>query len=259
MLKKVCAGILVIVFFGCGSTVEDGDTGDTGDTDANIAALGTQVLFAFNFSILLSNGESDFPEFRYPDSYILPLYLQSNGTVHVRARDLAPMILRVCPTTVSSLECDVFSDAEGIGAGLDLVVDLCGVNNGHAQCGVTDTTVFQGSLNRSGQLILSSLGIRMRVFLLGTSGPEGDEAPASAGGFIPDLPRLNVTVTTGDVNTGLLSGSGQLVTNNQVILVAGGVLPELTISEDLPDLSGYHYLAELAGVFNQNPLNLLAE
>lgn len=258
MQKVLFPTVALMLLLSCGGGGSTPAANDDGEASPSVSALGEKVQLAFTLSLKMHLAGEEFPELVFPANHILAFYLRSNGAVSVKASEMAPMIVRVCPSGTSLKDCDVISDDQGIGAGLDLVIDLCGLGRSHSQCGDGDPSTFSGSLTGDGRLLIAGLGIRLRVFLLGTSGPEGADAAATAGGFIPDLPRLSVALRTDpSVETGELTGVGVRVANSTVTLVGGGILPSMTISEDLPDLSGAHYVATLNGIFDRDPLQIL--
>lgn len=247
---------LVLTTAACGSSGSDSKV-DLG-AGPQVSALGSAAPFTFTFKTTTSyNGGIVDLDFR--EIYSVPLYVKSDGEVSLLAREFPRMVVRICQPSSTDPSCDVLIDDSRVGDGVDLVMDLCGEGIDNADCGPKDGTMYEGSVNADGHLVVTALDVRIRVFLLGGTGPDGHEALVTAGGLLPDLPRLKVVVQTDpDIKTGALIATGSRVKVNstdlkaEATLVAGGVIPD-----NMQVLSGAYYTSTMTGTFDVNPLGLL--
>ena len=254
MFNRSIISMIVLACFisACGAS---GSNNSAEDPTPNItpASLGTKVNLTYNFQIQLAEGKTIHDPYVFPKEYTVPLYVQDNGSVSLRARDFPKMVLRICPTGTPRTDCDVTitSDDQDLGTGLDMVMDLCGINNPHSGCGSADGTIFSGKLIDDGSLSISGIAVRVRIFHL-NEGPNGNTALATSSGFIADLPRITATVQTTDIITSTLKAYGEKILGKDISLTAGGVIPA-----NMPELGDSSYVVTMEGSFDQEPLPLL--
>ncbi|MDO8519593.1 MAG: hypothetical protein Q7T11_05460 [Deltaproteobacteria bacterium] len=251
LVGRITALFLILTVVSCsngsGEAEREADLGGP-----QVSAMGSPALFTYTFLSKSTYGE-EVVDLIFPETYTVPFYIKPDGQVTVLAREFPKMVLRICPTSSADPLCDVPMDAKGLGEGVDLVMDVCGEEQGHAECGPKDGSFYEGSLNEEGHLLVAALEVRIRVFLLDGDGPDGFEASVTASGLFPNLPRLKVVMQTDpEIRTGILSGIGSRVAEKAAVLVAGGIIPE-----GMEALSGEHYLAALDGTFDLKPLDLL--
>lgn len=246
----------------CGSGGGESGSDEDIEPDPGVSALGNRLNLRFNFSVQSAQDIvcvtlpcPSTTTFNFPDEYEVPLYLKATGQLTLRAQDFPRMVLRLCDVETARDDCDYRMDDNRLTLGADLVMDLCGADRDNAACGNegNDPTLFEGSINAEGRMVITGISVRLRIFLLGTSGPDGFTASDIATGILP-LPHLTVvTQTDPEINTGRLSGMGQRIDENGgVTLVAGGIIPTA-----MPELGGSHYLSTMTGTFDIDPLPLL--
>lgn len=225
------------------------------DENSNdVSTYGTQVQLAYTFTTNLdsdNNGTIDFTAL-YPDTYTLPVYIKSDGVVHALASDFPEMVYRVCVPSSSFANCDTtYEGLTDLGVeGIDMVIDSCGASKSDTECGGSDDTVYTGTLSSTGDLLLNSVSIRSRAFIVKASG-EGYTGSQTDQGM-QKLKHLTVRITSGHIATGSLSADGTAVTNSLVTLVTGGI-----VGSDVPALAGAYFSATMKGSFNTNPLDIL--
>lgn len=225
---------------------------ETDGSSSNVSALGSVAHLTYQFSTQTATDDGIL-QIDYPETYMAPIYIKPDGGVTMLAREFPRMVLRICPIEAADENCDVTVDSSIVAQQLDLVFDLCGKERTDDGCGDDggDPTTFEGSLSSEGRLVIPSLDVRIRVFLLAGNGPDGNSALDTDQGVLP-LPRLEVVVQTDpEITTGILSGIGERVEGFNVKLVAGGILPER--------LSSAHYLTTMTGTFDVDVLGLLSE
>lgn len=222
-------------------------------SSSNVSALGSVAHLTYQFSTQTATDDGIL-QIDYPETYMTPIYIKPDGGVTLLAREFPRMVLRICPTDTADENCDVKVDLPSVQQQLDLVFDLCGKDLTHSQCGDDggDPTTFEGSLSPEGRLVITSIDVRIRVFLIVDGSPNGYSALDTDAGILP-LPRLEVVVQTDpEISTGILSGIGERVSGFNVKLVAGGIIPE-----EMPELGGAHYLTTMTGTFDVDVLGLL--
>lgn len=259
MIKKLCLIFTLAGFISCGSSGGDSSTTGTDNTPSNASenqnnsAIGTKLNLSYNFQIQIADENGINTPYSFPKNYTAPLYINSEGSVTIKAREFPKMVLRICPKgSVNSCDIYINSTDTDLGNGLDLVLDLCGFSKSHAECGPNDGTTFSGSLTDNGSLSISGIAVRVRVFNL-DGGPNGNTASVTAGGFISDMPRITVSLKTNpDISINGLHAFGNEVSDRDVTLIGGGVIPA-----NMPELGSASYVITLDGTFNQAPLDLL--
>lgn len=253
LIRKLAIFLLFFTITACaGSGLDEDDEFDE-DPDPGLSALGSSVKLTYQFSNQLSTDDGDFPEFVYPTEYEATFYIKDDGEVSLRAKDFPRMVLRICPSDTTMTDCDILFDNDAVSFGIDLVLDLCGDGLDHDDCGDSDPTIFKGTLTSEGRLVIPTIAVRSRIFLVGTSGPDGRTADDTDSGILPTLPRLITVVRTDPaIETGELEGIGERVNDRSVKLVAGGIIPD-----GMPELGGAHYLSTITGTFDVDPLSFL--
>ncbi|EKD42075.1 MAG: hypothetical protein ACD_73C00343G0001 [uncultured bacterium] len=250
----LCLLALTVACGGAASSDSSGNTDNSANTSQTDNTLGTKLNLTYNFKIQVSDSGGVHEPYVFPQEYTTPLYVKSNGTVTLRAKDYPRMVLRICPTSSARSDCDIkVNTDDDIGSGIDLTLDLCGINNSHSQCGDGDTTNFAGLLASDGSLTINAVAVRVRVFYLNNDGPTGYSASDTATGFVSDLPRITASIRTNpDIISGGLKAFGQKVTDTDITLIAGGVIPS-----DMPDLGDASYIVTMEGIFDEAPLDLI--
>lgn len=255
MFKKLSILCLCFALFSCGGgSGSSSSDSDTTPDDPNASVLGQRLTLSYKFTIQFSDEQGIQNPFEFPKTYATPVYVSTDGIVTLRARDFPKMVLRICPQGSPRNDCDVYveTDDQDIGSGVDLVLDLCGINNSHSQCGLNDGSRFTGTLSDDGSFNIRSIAVRVRLFNL-NDGPNGTTASSAATGIIADLPRIVTTIQTDpSVRFGGITGVGEKIEDTLVTLVAGGVIPA-----KMPELGGASYVVTLDGSFSQAPLDFL--
>lgn len=250
-MKKTISFLCVLLITACGGSAIDSTTGasPSDNSDTETSDLGTQVNLTFLFETQ-TDSEDDSLDFAipYPETYTAPLYVQSNGVISMVANEFPQMVFRVCATGSSTSDCNTYFDDLDID--VDLVIDSCGSAVEDDDCGAGDDTIYTGTLSDSGDVNISAVSIRIRLFAV-ASGSNGNTADDTDTGLVT-LSRLIARVTTSSVQTGDLTETGSRVNNSAVKLVAGGLIPD-----DFPVLGGAHYVSSLTGTFDVDPLDLL--
>lgn len=226
-------------------------------TSTNPAPEGSTVNFSFQFSSQLDATNNDLDStLVYPDTYTVPLSITESGEVTLLAKDFPQLIFRICSAGSTAAQChlrldgDLPIDGTNTQEAADIVIDACGQGITDANCGLKDSTVFTGKMNADGSMDINGVGIRVRVFLVKTNS-DGFRAEDEDTGLLP-LERISVRVTTGSVTTGNLSGTGSPISNRQITLVAGGLVPS-----SYPEVGGSNFISKLTGEFDIDPLALL--
>lgn len=264
MVKEKFQHLLLLIVLTVSLSQCGGGGGEERDEvipEPGISGLGTSLLLRFTFSfqsgrdiVCVTAPCGTGTTFAFPDEYAVPLYLDPTGELTLRAQEFPRMVLRLCNLSTDRDDCDLRLNDNRLSQGADLVLDLCGSDRNDDECGDEgdDPTLFEGSITPEGRMLLTGINVRIRVFLLGTSGPDGHSASDTAGGILL-LPRLTVvTQTDPAINTGILSGIGERIADQTVTLVSGGILPA-----EMQELGGTHYLSTMIGTFDVDPLSLL--
>lgn len=236
----------------CGSSTSGGDDLRMLDEEESPVSsnLGNLTRLTFQFEIRTDSSTNDNLDLQilHPQSFVIPVYIQEDGLVSVKAGEFPKMVLRLCRVSSSTANCDVRTD--DVDFDVDLVLDSCGSDRTDIQCGSADPTVFSGLVQSDGFVLVNAIAIRVRLFVAGTSS-DGYTAGSIDPGLIV-LERIEVSVSTGEVTMGSLMATGALLENSTIKLVAGGLIPA-----SMPRLGGANYLAILQGTFDVDPLSLL--
>lgn len=250
--KQIILSIFMVILMSCGGGVENSTFSDSGNTqtNANFSNLGQKVNLTFSFSTQinsLTNNDLD-TTIGFDDEFTLPMYVNPDGYISFAAQEFPKIVLRICATGSADPFCD--KHVSGLDDDIDLVLDVCGGSVEDINCGVSDSTVYQGTLSHSGTITINTIAVRVRAFFV-TGDLDGFIADPEDKG-IAEFNRIYARLTTGLVSTGTLQAQGDIIKNNEVKLVAGGILPS-----KMEDLSGAHYIAIIEGRFNQDPVSLL--
>lgn len=251
ILKKYLFLPICLLVLSCSSGGSDSSNqNNDDDVDANVSALGSQVVLSYEFEGALVGDDLNVT-LPFPDTYSMPLYIQDSGSVSLRAKDLPRMVLRICDSSTTRSDCDM--ELDDIDLDVDLVFDACGeqTDTDHSDCGDSDSTIYTGSLSSDGTLFINAIAMRIRVFAV-TSSLDGYSASDTDEGLLPDLERITVKITTGSVSSGGLSDTGSPISNKQVTLVSAGIIPD-----DMTMVAGASYLGVVDGTFNIDPLSLI--
>lgn len=251
-MKRILFLLLVSFLSGCGEANTGSSTasGSESPSGTDTSDLGTQTNLTFLFTVQTDSEVDDTLDFAvvFPSSYIVPLYVQSNGTISFLANEFPRMVFRACANDSPTSDCHTYLDDLDID--IDLVIDACGEVEEDENCGEADTTVYSGTLSDDGSMNINAVSIRIRLFAV-TDNLDGYTADDTDTGLMT-LSRLIVRITTGAVQTGGLTETGSRLNNKAVKLVGGGLIPD-----DMPTLGGAHYVASMTGSFDGDPLALL--
>lgn len=249
MIRRFLYLLFLIIAAGCGSSSTSPQPVDPGP---EVSALGSVAHFTYQFQTTTTTDSGTF-DLNFPETYSVPLYIKPDGEVTVLAREFPRMVYRLCPLGSTDTTCNINLDLPALGNGVDLVMDLCGEGVANADCGPKDGSLYDGSVNSEGRLVIPALDVRIRIFLLGGTGPDGYTADVTDSGILSNLPRLQVVVQTDpEIKTGILSDIGTRILNKEAKLVAGGIIPA-----GMAQLSGAHYISAMTGTFDIDPLLLL--
>lgn len=256
-IRFILASFLFLAAACGGSSSTDEPEVTPNITPTGTSSSGTKVNFNYQFTVATeSNSMALDTSIVFPNSggFNVPLSVQSNGIVSMKAADFPRMVLRVCRTGSASANCSYFytPDETVLDAGdVDLVFDACSAAT-DAECGAKDASLFTGTLKADGTMNINSIAIRIRVFAV-TDSLDGFSANATQGGLL-SLPRMIVAITTDTVTTGSLSATGSKVAGKKVGFVGAGVIPS-----SMPYIGGLAFLSTITGSFDVDPLGLLAK
>lgn len=229
---------------------EDNASSPTGNSSTSEDDFDANINLTFNIDILLeAEDDATTLEISLNDDYTLPLHLDSNGDLTVRAKDMPTMIYRVCATGTTQTGCDTYSDLTS-GLNADLVIDSCGRLVDNADCGTSDDTTFSGSISDDGSMIINDLSIRIRAFLV-TSTSSGSAADDGDAGLLT-FHRMVMDLTTTTVSTNDFTQTGSSITNKTVTLVATA-----TVATTSTDFESADFIATLTGTFDVDPLGMI--
>ncbi|MCP5464241.1 MAG: hypothetical protein H7A33_04360 [Deltaproteobacteria bacterium] len=258
--KMIAVFAIAITVLNCGSASNStnqssNNTSSTSTTDSsqssNSSSFTSNVTMNFFLSLLIDAEDSDLDlNIELPESYSWPLKAISGGSLQARAQDFPTVVYRVCAPDTTTTGCDTINDSLG-GLDVDIVIDSCGRLVADSQCGSTDTTLFSGTLTESGGLLIKSISIRMRAFLVTDEG-NGYKADVTDEGLLV-MNRLLITLTTGTATRGSLSGTGEALSQSgDATLVSVG-----TIGSSTPELGGSDFLSTLEVNFSENLFDYL--
>lgn len=241
--------ILALGLSACGGSGLDtvGTGGATSATDVPSFEANTELSFTLTIAIDSADDDLDFA-IDLENPYTMPLKIEGDGTVNVRAQDIERMVYRVCALNSQTPDCDTHTEL--ITGDFDIVIDSCGRFVGDENCGGDDDTIYSGLFSADGSLSIDDLSIRMRIFLVtdeqdGTTADDTDEGLAA-------MNRLIIDLTTSKASAGSLSAEGSEWDGQKIVLVSAG-----TISSTVETLGGSDFATLLTGTFSPDPFTLL--
>lgn len=246
----VLATLLTLTLIQCGgATTSSSDNTDNDATPSENTGLTSNINLNFTLSIDIST-DDDTLSVDFDEEYTLPLTLAADGTLQVEARDFEPMIYRACGPTIEDDSCDGFYEEAGAQI-VDLVIDACGQFTNNTDCGETDTSIFSGLYTNDGSLVLGTIWIRMRGFLV-SDNSDGESASAGDSGSFRDIVRIPVYLTTGSASSGDFDLTGSNWNGSSITLVSAG-----SLSSAIDTLTLADYGATVVGNFDTDPDRLI--
>ena len=247
MLKKTLF-ILLPFLMACGSSTTS--TSSSNDPNPSETEVPDGDLTTLTYALETRTASSTFDhEVSFPGTYEMPLYIDTDGTVSLQAKDLEPMILRVCKEGARIDDCDVEITDLAVTCA-DLIFDLCASEDAADCSEENNTTIYKGKVYSTGVLKMNNLDIRIRAFVVSGNSSKGagiDPEDESSFTYL-----LEADVTTGKASSGDLIGLGTKISNKAVTLVAAGEIPA-----EVPEMGGASYFATFDGDFDVAPLDLL--
>lgn len=255
MQKSVFHILLVLALVSCGGTATD--SSESSGSQKGISTGGTSlqsgnesdVTMSFTVDMTIYPGNTDdfdeSMEISLPDTYELPLTLSDDGTLTFYANEFPTMVYRICNPDSTSQNCDIKPEIEDI-PDMDLVFDSCDrLILSHSECGSSDGTLYEGTIDDDGNLTFADIAIRTRVFFVTTSGSSGYTATPTQTGSINDLSRILL-----DLSTATSLDDGELV------VLGTGTIPDKQIG-DLPSLGLSNFEASIDGTFDTDPFEII--
>lgn len=250
--KFFLAALLSLSLLQCGGATTQTSEGTPQNSESNTnAGLTSNLNFNFTLSIDISTEENTL-SVDFDEEYTLPLTLSADGTLQVEARDFEPMIFRACGPSIEQDDCDGFYEEAGAQI-VDLVIDACGQFVDNENCVDNDTSIFSGLYTNTGSLVLGTIWIRMRGFVVSDSSDGFSASPGDSGSF-RDIVRIPVYLTTGSATSGDFDLTGSKWDGSSITLVSAG-----NLSSVIDSLGLANYGATITGAFDTDPNDLLAE
>ena len=251
-MNKILRTTLVFVFgffTACSSgSTKDAITPDIGLNIPSTSLVDANTKLNFTLDIFVADKNNLPAQISVNTPLSLPLKVETSGALQVAAVDVPTFFYRVCATGSTRTDCDGHTDVTG-GLDVDLVIDSCGRLVADANCD-DDTTIFNGSLDNSGQITLNDISLRVRAFAI-TNDSDGHTATTADEGLV-NLNRIVSDASTQNITAFDTTYSGSALSGSKVTLVSSGI-----IATSSGSLAGTDFVAVMTGEFTVDPMTLI--